>query len=68
MAIQSVNPATGEVVEKFEPTSPADLDRVAAGAQAAFHEWRGVPVAERAAPCARRRGSCAPVRKNSREP
>jgi succinate-semialdehyde dehydrogenase/glutarate-semialdehyde dehydrogenase len=50
MAIQTVNPATGEVVEKFEATSPAELDRVAAGAQAAFHEWRDVPVAERAAP------------------
>ncbi|HEY5725557.1 MAG TPA: aldehyde dehydrogenase family protein, partial [Methylomirabilota bacterium] len=50
MAIQTVNPATGEVVEKFEATSAAELDRVAAGAQAAFHEWRDVPVAERAAP------------------
>jgi succinate-semialdehyde dehydrogenase / glutarate-semialdehyde dehydrogenase len=50
MAIQSVNPATGEVVEKFEPTSPAALERALAGAQAAFHEWRRVPIAERATP------------------
>jgi succinate-semialdehyde dehydrogenase / glutarate-semialdehyde dehydrogenase len=50
MAIQTVNPATGEVVEKFESTSPAALERALGGAQVAFHEWRRVPIAERAAP------------------
>jgi succinate-semialdehyde dehydrogenase/glutarate-semialdehyde dehydrogenase len=49
MAIQTVNPATGEVVEKFDPTSPAELDRVATAAHAAFQEWRGTPLAERSA-------------------
>ena len=50
MAIQSVNPATGEVVEVFEPTSPAVLERAVSGAHAAFLEWRRVPIAERAVP------------------
>jgi succinate-semialdehyde dehydrogenase / glutarate-semialdehyde dehydrogenase len=49
MAIQTINPATGDIVEKFEPTSPAELDRIAMGAQAAFQEWRTVPFADRAA-------------------
>jgi succinate-semialdehyde dehydrogenase/glutarate-semialdehyde dehydrogenase len=48
MPIQTVNPATGEIVEKFDPTTPAELERIAAGAQAAFQDWRGVPFAERA--------------------
>ena len=52
MAIQTVNPATGEVVEKpsRRPPPAEARSRGAAGAQAAFHEWRAVPVAERAAP------------------
>jgi succinate-semialdehyde dehydrogenase/glutarate-semialdehyde dehydrogenase len=50
MSIQTVNPATGDVVEKFEPTSPAELERILAGAHAAFQEWRAVPFAERAKP------------------
>ena len=50
MAIQTVNPATGEVVEKFEPTSSAELERIVSGAHAAFQEWRTVPCAERAKP------------------
>jgi acyl-CoA reductase-like NAD-dependent aldehyde dehydrogenase len=48
MPIQTVNPATGEIVEKFDPTTPAELERIEAGAQAAFQDWRGVPFAERA--------------------
>jgi succinate-semialdehyde dehydrogenase / glutarate-semialdehyde dehydrogenase len=50
MAIQSVNPATGEVVEVFEPASPAVLERAVSGAHAAFLEWRRVPIQERAVP------------------
>ena len=49
MAIQTLNPATGEVVEKFDPTAPAELDRIAAAAHVAFMEWRGTPFAERSA-------------------
>jgi succinate-semialdehyde dehydrogenase / glutarate-semialdehyde dehydrogenase len=48
MSIQSVNPATGEVLETFTPTSPEDLERIVARARAAFVEWRSVPFAARA--------------------
>jgi len=50
MSMQSVNPATGQVVETFEHTSPAAIERVLAGAQAAFLDWRRQPFGERAAP------------------
>jgi len=48
MSIQSVNPATGQVLETFTPASPADLERIVARAHAAFGEWRAVPFAARA--------------------
>jgi len=48
MSIQSVNPATGDVVETYEPTSPSELERVLATAQAAFLEWRNTPFSTRA--------------------
>jgi succinate-semialdehyde dehydrogenase / glutarate-semialdehyde dehydrogenase len=49
MNIQSVNPATGEVLETLEPTSPAQIDTILARAHAAFTEWRGEPFARRSA-------------------
>jgi len=48
MSIQSVNPATGEVLETFTPTSPDELERMVARAHAAFLGWRTVPFAARA--------------------
>ena len=48
MSIQSVNPATGEVLETFTPTSSEQLERVVTRAQAAFVEWRAVPFAVKA--------------------
>ncbi len=48
MSIQSVNPATGEVLETLEETSPQQIDRILADAHAAFTEWRGRPFAHRA--------------------
>ncbi len=48
MSIQSVNPATGEVLETLEETSPQQIDRILAGAHAAFTEWRTRPFAGRA--------------------
>jgi succinate-semialdehyde dehydrogenase/glutarate-semialdehyde dehydrogenase len=48
MSIQSVNPATGEVLETFIPTSSEQLERIVTRAQAAFVEWRAVPFAVRA--------------------
>ena len=48
MSIQSVNPATGEVLETFTPTSSEQLERIVTRAHAAFVEWRAVPFAARA--------------------
>jgi succinate-semialdehyde dehydrogenase/glutarate-semialdehyde dehydrogenase len=48
MSIQSINPATGEVLETFEETSHQQLDRALAAAHATFLGWRGVPFAQRA--------------------
>ena len=48
MSIESVNPATGEVLETFTPASPEELDRIVARAHAAFMKWRSVPFAVRA--------------------
>jgi len=49
MSIQSINPATGEVLETFSPTPAAELERIMAAAHAAFLEWRTTPFRERAA-------------------
>ncbi len=48
MPIQSINPATGEVLETFEEMSAAELETVVARAHARFLEWRETPFAERA--------------------
>jgi len=48
MSIESINPTTGEVLERFEETSEPELDRVLSAARAAFLEWRTVPFARRA--------------------
>jgi succinate-semialdehyde dehydrogenase/glutarate-semialdehyde dehydrogenase len=48
MSIQSVNPATGDILETFEPTPRAQIEQALARAHAAFLEWRVRPVAERA--------------------
>ena len=48
MSIQSVNPATEEILETLEPTSAQEIDRILARAHAAFLEWRTRPFAQRA--------------------
>ena len=48
MSIQSINPATGEILESFKETSGQELDRILMGAHAAFLQWREVPFARRA--------------------
>jgi succinate-semialdehyde dehydrogenase / glutarate-semialdehyde dehydrogenase len=50
MRIQSINPATGDVLETFEATSSAEVARVVAAAHDAFLEWRRVPFAMRSRP------------------
>ena len=49
MAIQSINPATDEVIDTFPETSPEELERMLAGGHAAFLDWRARPFAERSA-------------------
>ena len=48
MSLQSVNPATGEVLETFAATSSRELDTIVATSHAAFLEWRTVPFKTRA--------------------
>jgi len=48
MSIQSVNPATGEVLETLPQASKPQLEQALARAHAAFLEWRIRPFADRA--------------------
>src|SRR5882724_12027266 len=48
MSLQSVNPATGEVLETFPATSSRELEGILATSHAAFLEWRTVPFKARA--------------------
>lgn len=46
--MSSVNPATGEVLARFDEIADAELERRIALAAATFRSWRRVPFAERA--------------------
>src|SRR5438552_16381168 len=48
MSVQSINPSTGETLQTFEETAPAELDRVLDEAVAAYQDWRRRRYAERA--------------------
>jgi succinate-semialdehyde dehydrogenase/glutarate-semialdehyde dehydrogenase len=48
MTIESVDPTTGEVLERLTPTSAAELERMLTTARAAFGSWRALPFAARA--------------------
>jgi len=47
--IESRNPATGELLETFDPTRPAEIERTLARAASAFDDWRRRGFAARAA-------------------
>ncbi|HEV2659275.1 MAG TPA: aldehyde dehydrogenase family protein, partial [Ktedonobacteraceae bacterium] len=49
MSIQSINPATEEVIETFEPFTQQQVDEALAQAQQAFLQWRETTFAERSA-------------------
>src|SRR3989441_1115162 len=49
MALSSINPSSGEVLESFEEATPAALERVLAHAWEACLGWRARSFAERAA-------------------
>ena len=42
--IESVNPATGEVIASVRSTSAAEYDQLVSNAQNAFKEWRVIPA------------------------
>src|SRR5919199_2621346 len=44
---ESLNPATGEVIDEFPRSTAEDVDRAVATAYAAWEEWRLVPAPER---------------------
>lgn len=49
MSIQSINPATGEILETFELFSSAQIDETLGAAHRAFQSWRETAFAERSA-------------------
>jgi succinate-semialdehyde dehydrogenase/glutarate-semialdehyde dehydrogenase len=53
MAIESVNPATGERLQSFQPLGSAALERRVAASTTAFRDWARRPVEERARVIAR---------------
>ena len=53
MAIQSINPATDEVLDTFPETSAEELERTLAEGHDAFVDWRARPFAERSGGCTR---------------
>jgi succinate-semialdehyde dehydrogenase/glutarate-semialdehyde dehydrogenase len=48
MAIQSKNPATGEVLQTFEEITDAELEKKLSKAAEAFESWKKTTIAERA--------------------
>jgi succinate-semialdehyde dehydrogenase/glutarate-semialdehyde dehydrogenase len=48
-SLQSINPATGEVIEEFEVMSDERVDAAIAEADRAFRDWRNRSFAQRAA-------------------
>jgi succinate-semialdehyde dehydrogenase/glutarate-semialdehyde dehydrogenase len=48
MAMQSINPASDELLREYAETEPAAVERILADAQRAFESWRAVPFATRA--------------------
>ena len=64
MAIQAINPASGEVVGTYDEMTPRDVVRIVDAAHAAFNDWRRVPYAERAEPM---RKAAEILRRDARE-
>jgi succinate-semialdehyde dehydrogenase / glutarate-semialdehyde dehydrogenase len=50
MSMQSINPATGDVLGSFAEASPAEIERILAAAHAAFLDWRHTGWPDRARP------------------
>jgi succinate-semialdehyde dehydrogenase/glutarate-semialdehyde dehydrogenase len=50
MSIQSINPATGEVLDSFQEMAMTEVDRILEAAYTSFLQWRRRPFAQRAKP------------------
>ena len=50
MALESIDPATGEPIASYDEHTPEEVRAFARAARAAYEEWRRRPFAERAAP------------------
>jgi succinate-semialdehyde dehydrogenase / glutarate-semialdehyde dehydrogenase len=48
MALRSVDPTSGELIEEYEETTPSQLASILAEASCAFAGWRRTPQSERA--------------------
>ena len=48
MKLESINPATGELIESFEEISDADLEAALERARQTWRRYRGTSFAERA--------------------
>jgi succinate-semialdehyde dehydrogenase/glutarate-semialdehyde dehydrogenase len=48
MALRSIDPTTGELIEEYEETTPSQLASILAEASCAFAGWRRTPFSERA--------------------
>lgn len=46
-SMETVNPATGKVIDSYEEDSAGDIDSALARAEETFAEWREVPIRER---------------------
>jgi len=53
MAIQTLNPATGQVLKTFPPLTPAEVADKLKAAEAAFRQWKQTSFADRARPMQR---------------
>ena len=49
MSIESINPATGQVIEAFEPFTAAQIDATLARAHQTYRHWRTTSFGERSA-------------------
>ncbi|HEY1328392.1 MAG TPA: NAD-dependent succinate-semialdehyde dehydrogenase [Casimicrobiaceae bacterium] len=50
MTIEAIDPATGEVIGRYDETPPGDIDGIVRAAHAAFLDWRRRSYADRAVP------------------
>ncbi len=53
MTMESIDPASGQRIERYALATPEEVERALAGADACFGAWRRLPVAERVEPLRR---------------